>query len=1290
MKKIYFLLSTTVISLFALGQASTANYTFSTNTSSSLTDMSTGTTTLIGADQDDIASAITAIGFNFYLNGTGYNQFSVNSNGTLRLGSTAVGNTAYEPLAQAGQALITSYGSDQRSHLTGKVHFKVTGAAPNRVLVVEWLNMQSDFNAGGVAGLTYQLLLYETTGIIESIYGAMTQSAAGAADANSNSPQYGFSTNNTAGNVGTVTAAQSGTPAPTYNGAGATVVNNACTAGTISVLSSAANGSRRMFRYVPPVPAAPTSLTFTGVSTTTTTLNWTDVATNEAGYIISRSTDAVNYTVVAQVAANSTSSVQSNLEGPVLYHWKVNAVTEGALSADLTGSQATLAPGVITSNGTGLWDNPLTWSPATVPGVNDAVTIRNADVVTINTAALAYNITVGQGASGILEFEATTARTLTVSTNVTIVSGGTFRSNTAGTQTGHVLSLNGNLTNNGTLDFSTNAETAGAGITFTGATNNSFTGTGNTDIRQITINKGTASTNILELATSNFTVRGSIIDDVVGGFLVLTNGTFKISGTNTYTGRMFGAAAYTIPASSGVWLNNPNFTIAAQNGNAVNNGILRISAGTWNIGTTAAATVTGAAFANFRIEGGIINIAGRFNPNTAVAYAQTGGTVNLATVGNSGSGTANATFTLAATATFNFSGGNINIVQASTGATPIDWFSSPVPQSFGGTLTFGTAATATNFNFRMRGNLPNFVVDNTTNAKTLTATAQVNLNGSSTISTGSTMVINGQICLVIGTPFTNNGTLTGTAGGTRFYFLGGSGPATYTGTGVVTSPLTAFEVDNAAGVTINPSVNQIILTRYNNFAGGVTNANKLTIGSGAVTAATIQLGVTGATNTVTGFDVPPVFNPGTGGINLLYAPELTGRTTGNEMPPSRTLALLSISNPNPITITGGDVLTSSLTMSAGNIITGSNTLTLGTAAATPGTYTYTAGIIVGKFKRWVNAVAGNTDFPVGIATAKRNVSINFTAAPTTGGTLTSEWIPSYAGITGLPLTEGAQTINSVYNDGYWSVVAGDGITGGTYTGTFTATAVTGITDLSKLVLIKRANNAAPWTLDGTHVTASGTLTAPVLSRTGMTGFSEFAIGADNFAVLPVNLLSLNGRRTGANNQLYWATASELNNRGFQIERSYDGRLFNSIGFVASKAVNGSSNTQINYDYTDMQADAKMAYYRLRQLDIDGRSSFSNMVTIKLTQTTTLSVVSIYPNPSVTNINVQVSSRVKEKMTLLITDISGKKLISQPVMVETGTSNIQVNVSKLAAGSYLVQLHSSQDDSMSPAQVFIKQ
>ena len=319
---------------------------------------------------------------------------------------------------------------------------------------------------------------------------------------------------------------------------------------------------------------------------------------------------------------------------------------------------------------------------------------------------------------GILQFEATTARTLTVATSVTIDSGGIFRTASTGTQTGHVLSIGTNLTNNGTLDFSTNADTAGAGITFTGAANNTFSGAGaTTDVRTITINKGTSSANVLELMPDNFTVRGVTTDTVAGGWLVLTNGTIKVSGTFAGTSRVFSTATYAIGATQGFWLNNPNYVVAAQAGNNTHSGLLRISQGTFNQGTLASHSLRGNTGAVFTIEGGTINCAGQFSPQSAVTYTQSAGTLNVGVVGNSQSNFG--TFELfSASSTFTMSGGAINIVQASTGSTQIDYQNLAAATVSGGTLNIGTAATVTKFTFNIRGNTPNLVIDNTTNNKT--------------------------------------------------------------------------------------------------------------------------------------------------------------------------------------------------------------------------------------------------------------------------------------------------------------------------------------------------------------------------------------------------------------------------------------------------------------------------------------------------------------------------------------------------------------------------------------------
>lgn len=138
--------------------------------------MSSGTTQLVGAGADDTASAITDIGFDFYFLGTRYTQFSASSNGYVRLGSSAISTTQYT-LGTAGVPLIAALGSDLFTAAgVGKVHFKLTGVAPNRVLTVEFLNETIIYDgAGATSDGTSQVRLHETTGVIDLVYGAMNR-----------------------------------------------------------------------------------------------------------------------------------------------------------------------------------------------------------------------------------------------------------------------------------------------------------------------------------------------------------------------------------------------------------------------------------------------------------------------------------------------------------------------------------------------------------------------------------------------------------------------------------------------------------------------------------------------------------------------------------------------------------------------------------------------------------------------------------------------------------------------------------------------------------------------------------------------------------------------------------------------------------------------------------------------------------------------------------------------------------------------------------------------------------
>ena len=213
---------------------------------------------------------------------------------------------------------------------------------------------------------------------------------------------------------------------------------------------------------------------------------------------------------------------------------------------------------------------------------------------------------------------------------MTVNAGGSFQTAATGAQTGHVLSLGGSLVNAGAIDFSTNSDTAGAGIAFTGATDASLINTGTLDLRStngVTLNKGTSAASTLDLQPGGaITVLGSN----TAGFLTITNGTFKISGSSAFSSPIFTLPAYTIPVTGGLWLNDANATVVGQNGSPTNNGSLRVTAGTLNIGTVGSNAMGAGVGAAFIFEGGTTNVAGRLTSASAfVTYTQSGGSVNI-------------------------------------------------------------------------------------------------------------------------------------------------------------------------------------------------------------------------------------------------------------------------------------------------------------------------------------------------------------------------------------------------------------------------------------------------------------------------------------------------------------------------------------------------------------------------------------------------------------------------------------------------------------------------------------
>ncbi|MBL7731813.1 MAG: T9SS type A sorting domain-containing protein [Chitinophagaceae bacterium] len=209
--------------------------------------------------------------------------------------------------------------------------------------------------------------------------------------------------------------------------------------------------------------------------------------------------------------------------------------------------------------------------------------------------------------------------------------------------------------------------------------------------------------------------------------------------------------------------------------------------------------------------------------------------------------------------------------------------------------------------------------------------------------------------------------------------------------------------------------------------------------------------------------------------------------------------------------------------------------------------------------------------------------------------------------------------------------------------------------------------------------ATGATFEPVVISAGIDICSGTPVAANfllppfNCATLPTSLLSFAGQKEGAVNKLRWTTSSELNNKGFAVQRSTDGISYSDLGFVNSQAIAGNSTDELTYTYTDNNPAGNKQYYRLRQEDLDGRTKLSNVVLIKGNKPLTLDISGIFPNPATAEVNVLVDAPSRDRVTLLVIDATGKTVMQQTINVETGSNTIPVNIAKLTNGSYLVKL-----------------
>jgi|GEM_PF-330152 len=189
--------------------------------------------------------------------------------------------------------------------------------------------------------------------------------------------------------------------------------------------------------------------------------------------------------------------------------------------------------------------------------------------------------------------------------------------------------------------------------------------------------------------------------------------------------------------------------------------------------------------------------------------------------------------------------------------------------------------------------------------------------------------------------------------------------------------------------------------------------------------------------------------------------------------------------------------------------------------------------------------------------------------------------------------------------------------------------------------------------------------------------------------LPVVLATFEGVTSKNIHYLNWETRSEINNRGFELQRSADGRNYSTIANIGSKAPNGNSTQSISYSFIDSRPLPGFSYYRLRQTDANGKETYSRVVVLKIDEVQQLSISLAYPNPVKHQLNMVVLSPGSRSLTLSITDLLGRTLTSRTISIQKGSNIVQMNTANLKSGSYLIKAMDATGEATEVKQ-FIKQ
>jgi len=707
-------------------------------------------------------------------------------------------------------------------------------------------------------------------------------------------------------------------------------------------------------------PAVLNSLNFV----TTGTYSATDIFKFQLWY-----SSTNNIGTAAQVGTDLTTSLGAGthtfsslsrfvMSGSTGYFWVTADVAPGAVTnntlavsaittADLSfsggtktgtanaGSTLTITPGSAASDfyrtrTSGNWSSVSTWessadnvnwqNASAVPdNILTPVTISNGHTVTVNQDAVMSNLTVGQGVSGILQYENTTTfRLLTVNGNVTVATGGTFICGTQGATVNHVLTIGGSLVVNGTGSFDMTTATNTRAVETIFSSPSADVSIGGTTTNTIKFNKftmslGSASQKLVSTAANVTTNNSSALFNLVSGTLEIAGGIFTPLSTAVVT------AGTTLSVITGG-------TFSLGNASLTMNGNLSVAGGTMNVGNSAGNSINYGDNTSFTMSSGTINIAGKFSYSSSankINFNMSGGTMIMPTVDNSASV---GTLDIPATgSSFTMSAGTIIIKKPSIGTTPIDYRNMAGTTNItGGTVQFGDATVLTTPSYVVnaissaRAVFPNLTISSTNSPTVLFnggSITGVDIKGNLTIGAGATLNGSAKPITLTGNWVNSGGSFTNT--GTTVT-LNGTGTQTITG-GETFNNLT---VDKTAGTLNLTASGAVTVTGILGLANGTidNSTNNISLGTGTTVDRSAGL-----------FAANPIYGAS---VNVNYSGTASANSDRELTPASGTIGILSTSGTGGTYVLGVSPSVASLAVGTGSTLDAAGQVITNSGAST--------------------------------------------------------------------------------------------------------------------------------------------------------------------------------------------------------------------------------------------------------------------------------------------------------------------------------------------------------------------